>query len=265
MKKIGFIGCGNMGGAILGGILKSGLFKPEEVAASDAFETAANAVREQFSVDACTENRAVAENSEIVLLSVKPQFYAAVIAEIRDLIREDQVVVTIAPGWTLKRLEEAFGRPVKLVRCMPNTPALVGVGVTAYCQNTLVEKGELDRVVRVLESFGQAEPIPENLFDMEAALCGSSPAYVYMMIEAMADAAVHGGIARAQAYRMAAQALIGSARMVLETGRHPGDLKDMVCSPGGSTIEAVRVLEEKGLRSSLFEAMLACADKCSRL
>ena len=107
MKKIGFIGCGNMGGAILGGILKSGLFKPEEVAASDAFETAANAVREQFSVDACTENRAVAENSEIVLLSVKPQFYAAVIAEIRDLIREDQVVVTIAPGWTLKRFRQA--------------------------------------------------------------------------------------------------------------------------------------------------------------
>jgi len=265
MKKIGFIGCGNMGGAIMGGILQSGLFTADEMIAADAFQAAADGIQAKFGIEAGCDNKAVAGAAEIILLSIKPQFYQSVIEEIRGLITDSQIIVTIAPGWTLARLTDAFAKPVKLVRCMPNTPALVRTGVTAVCQNDLVSPDELSRVVRVLESFSIVEPLRENLFDAVTALSGSSPAYVYMMIEAMADAAVLGGIPRSQAYRMAAQAVLGSAKMVLETGRHPGDLKDMVCSPAGTTIEAVRVLEERGFRSSLSEAMAACADKSAAM
>ena len=193
-------------------------------------------------------------------MSVKPQFYASVIEEIKDVVREDQIIITIAPGKTLKWLEEQFGRPLKIVRTMPNTPAMVGEGMTAVCANERVTEEELGEVLTMLNAFGKTEVVPEHLIDVVVSTSGSSPAYVFMMIEAMADAAVADGMARPQAYKFAAQAVLGSAKMVLETGRHPGELKDMVCSPGGTTIEAVRVLEAKGFRSALIEAMKACAE-----
>ena len=143
---------------------------------------------------------------------------------------------------------------------MPNTPALVGEGMTAMCPNEHMEKEETEYVKRLLESFGRVEVVPERLMDVVVSVSGSSPAYVFMMIEAMADAAVSGGMPRAQAYQFAAQAVYGSAKMVLETGKHPGELKDMVCSPAGTTIEAVRTLEEMGFRSSIIEAMKVCEE-----
>ena len=144
---------------------------------------------------------------------------------------------------------------------MPNTPALVGEGITAACYNEFVTEEELETVVNLLKGFGRCEVISENLMDVVVSVSSSSPAYVFMFIEAMADAAVADGMPRAQAYEFAAQAVLGSAKMVLETGKHPGELKDMVCSPAGTTIEAVRVLEEKGMRSAVFEAMKACTRK----
>ena len=188
------------------------------------------------------------------------QFYAEVIAEIKDDVREDQIIITIAPGKTLAWLKEQFGKNVKIVRTMPNTPALVGAGMTAACPNEYMTKEEIAYVLTLLESFGRVEIIPERLMDTVVSVSGSSPAYVFMFIEAMADAAVSGGMPRAQAYQFAAQAVLGSAKMVLETGKHPGELKDMVCSPAGTTIEAVRVLEEKGFRSSVIEAMKTCEE-----
>ena len=169
-------------------------------------------------------------------------------------------MISIATGKTLGWLEEHFGKPVKLVRTMPNTPAMVSRGMTAVCPNDCVSKEELEYVVSILKTIGETEVIPENLIDAVVAVSGSSPAYVFIMIEAMADAAVAEGMPRAQAYKFAAQAVYGSAKMVLETGRHPGELKDMVCSPAGTTIEAVRVLEKKGFRSALIESMKACAE-----
>ena len=148
---------------------------------------------------------------------------------------------------------------------MPNTPALVGEGITAACYNDNVSRADLDKAVTILTSFGKCEVVPEHLMDVVTSVSGSSPAYVFMFIEAMADAAVADGMPRAQAYEFAAQAVLGSAKMVLETGKHPGELKDMVCSPGGTTIEAVRVLEEKGMRSAVFEAMKACTRKARGL
>ena len=144
---------------------------------------------------------------------------------------------------------------------MPNTPAMVGAGMTAACANALVTKEELEKVLTILRSFGEVEVVSEHLIDAVVSASGSSPAYVFMMIEAMADAAVAEGMPRVQAYKFAAQAVMGSAKMILETGKHPGELKDMVCSPAGTTIEAVQVLEERGFRSAIIEAMRVCAEK----
>ena len=161
---------------------------------------------------------------------------------------------------TLAWLEEQFGKQVKIVRTMPNTPAMVGAGMTAACPNPYLSEEEIAYVKTLLQSFSRVEIIPERLMDVVVSTSGSSPAYVFMMIEAMADAAVSGGMPRPQAYQFAAQAVLGSAKMVLDTGKHPGELKDMVCSPAGTTIEAVRVLEERGFRSAIIEAMKVCEE-----
>lgn len=263
--KLGFIGTGNMAGAIMGGIIRNEIFTPEEIIGSDITEEGRKRAKDTYGIRVTEDNRMAASESEVLVLSVKPQYYAQTIAQIRDCIREEQIVITIAPGKTLAWLEEQFGKPVKIVRTMPNTPALVGEGMTAACVNRYVTEDEKAYALKILSAFGKVEVVPEHLIDAVVAVSGSAPAYVFMFIEAMADAAVAGGMPRAQAYQFAAQAVYGSAKMVLETGKHPGELKDMVCSPAGTTIEAVRVLEEKGLRSAVIEAMKACADVSRRM
>ena len=256
--KIGFIGCGNMASAMIGGIIAKGLYKAEEIIVSDAMDSSLERAKETLKVNTVKDNKEVVKQAEIIVLSVKPQFYEDVIEEICKEVRDEQLIITIAPGKTLKWLDENFGKPVKLIRCMPNTPALVGEGITGVCQNENVTLEELEKAGEILNCFGSYEVVPEHLMDVVVSVSGSSPAYVFMFIEAMADAAVADGMPRAQAYKFAAQSVLGSAKMVLETGKHPGELKDMVCSPAGTTIEAVRVLEEKGFRSSVIEAMKAC-------
>ena len=257
--KLGFIGTGNMAGAIMAGIIQNEIFKPEEIIGSDISETGRQKVRETYGIQVTGDNREAAA-AEVIVLSVKPQYYAETIAEIKDCVREDQLVITIAPGKTLAWLEEQFGKAVKIVRTMPNTPALVGVGMTAACVNEYVTEEEKAYALKILGSFGKVEVVAESLIDAVVAVSGSAPAYVFMFIEAMADAAVAEGMPRPQAYQFAAQAVYGSAKMVLETGKHPGELKDMVCSPAGTTIEAVAVLEERGFRSAVIEAMRVCAE-----
>lgn len=259
--KLGFIGTGNMATAIIGGIIKKGIVNPQDIVGSDIFEAGRERVKAQYGIEVTADNKEVAEKSDIIFLSVKPQFYASVISEVKDIIDESKLIITIAPGKTLSWLEEQFGKKVKIVRTMPNTPAMVGEGMTAACQNELVTEEEMNLALEILNSFGNTEVVSEHLIDAVVAVSGSSPAYVYMMIEAMADAAVAEGMPRPQAYKFAAQAVMGSAKMVLETGKHPGELKDMVCSPAGTTIQAVRTLEERGFRSALMEAMAVCADK----
>lgn len=258
--RLGFIGTGNMAGAIMGGIIKEGIFRPEEIIGSDIFEPGREKTKAAYGIYVTADNQEVVEKAEVIVLSVKPQFYASTIAEIKDKVREDQIIITIAPGKTLAWLEDQFGKKVKIVRTMPNTPAMVGEGMTAACANDAVTKDEMDYALRILSAFGKVEVIPERLMDVVVSTSGSSPAYVFMFIEAMADAAVADGMPRAQAYKFAAQAVYGSAKMVLETGKHPGELKDMVCSPAGTTIEAVRVLEKNGFRSAVIEAMKACTE-----
>lgn len=263
--KVGFIGLGNMAGAMIGGILKKNILNKQDIFGADALQIARENAEKNFQIRVSDQNTEVCDRADILVLSVKPQFYEAVIHEIKDHIRNEQIVISIAPGKTINWLINNFGKTIKVVRCMPNTPALVGEGITGVCRGENVSDEELAKACEIIESFGKAEVVSEHLMDAVVAVSGSSPAYVFMMIEAMADGAVKEGMPRQQAYRFAAQAVLGSAKMVLETGKHPGELKDMVCSPAGTTIEAVRVLEEKGFRSSIIEAMSECAKKSREL
>ncbi len=262
--KLGFIGCGNMATALIGGILKKKLVPADQIIVSALHQETLAKAAETYGVRTTSSNCDVAE-AEIVFLAVKPQFYEEVIREIRDCVTKRQVVVSIAPGKSIATITDWFGKDVKLVRTMPNTPAMVGEGVTAVCPSENVTKKELQKVLSLFQSCGTAEVMPERLLDAVVSVSGSSPAYVFMLIEAMADGAVRDGIPRAQAYRLAAQSVLGSAKMVLETGRHPGELKDMVCSPAGTTIEAVAALEAAGFRSAILAGMKACTDKTKRM
>ena len=265
MKKIGFIGCGNMGQAILTGIRKKDLVPAKNIYVSVKHADKLLSLEQTYGIHACRDNAETAREADILFLAVKPQFYEEVIAGIRDEVRDDQVIISLAPGKTIAWLEDHFGASEgkirKLARIMPNTPAGIGEGMTALCPGKNLSEEEIREVEEILQSFGRVEQLEERLMDAFVSVAGSSPAYVYMFIEAMADAAVADGIPRDKAYRFAAQAVLGSAKMVLDTGKHPGQLKDAVCSPGGTTIEAVRVLEAKGFRSAVFEAMKACTEK----
>ncbi len=262
---LGIIGCGNMGQAMLSGILKNKLYAPSDVIVSHLDEEALKDIHDRLGVNTTRDNREVAEKSDVLLISLKPYQYADVIPDISDAVDENKLVISIAAGQTIDSVMEHFGKAIHLVRTMPNTPALVGAGATGMCFSDMVTEEEKKKAVEIFESFGIVSIVPESLIDTVIGVSGSSPAYVFMIIEAMADAAVADGMARADAYRMAAQSVYGSAKMVLETGKHPGELKDMVCSPGGTTIEAVRVLEECGLRSAIIEGQMACVQKAKEM
>lgn len=259
--KLGFIGAGNMAQAIISGIINNGIFSKDEIIASAATKETITKVAEKYGIRTTLDNREAAK-AGILFLAVKPAVYKHVIDEIKDVKADDgQIIITIAAGKSLEWVGNAFGGQRKIIRTMPNTPALVGEGITAVCPNSSITEEELGMVLNLLRSFGKAEVVKESMMDAVVAVSGSSPAYVFMFIEAMADAAVAEGMPRKQAYQFAAQSVLGSARMLLETGKHPGELKDMVCSPAGTTIEAVRVLEKTGFRSSIMECMRECADK----
>lgn len=258
--KVGFIGCGNMGTAMIQGMLDSGKCAKSEMMASDKSESFRKSKSELLGITMTDDNKEVVRFADVLFLAVKPQYYEEVITEIKDVVTDNQIIVTIAPGKSLEWLYDKFGKQLKIIRTMPNTPAMVKEGMMGMCPGAALTEHEVELVRDLCQGFSKTEIIAENLMDVVTAVSGSSPAYVFMFIEAMADAAVAGGMPRAQAYTFAAQAVMGSAKMVLETGKHPGELKDMVCSPAGTTIEAVRVLEDKGMRSAVIEAMMKCLD-----
>lgn len=263
--KIGFIGLGNMAKAMIGGMLREGIMEAGDVIGSAKTQETRDRMENEFHIVTAESNRYVAECADVVILAVKPVFFPEVIGEIREAVTEEKLVISIAAGKSMEWIEKEFGKRIRLIRCMPNTPALVGAGCTAVCMNSLAEKADEEFCLKLMESFGRAIVIPERLMDAAGAVGGSSPAFVFLLIEAMADGAVKAGMPRKQAYEFAASAVAGSARMVLETGIHPGELKDMVCSPGGTTIEGIAVLEEKGMRAAVMEAVGACVEKSKKL
>ncbi len=262
---LGFIGCGNMAQAMIKGILEKKLYAAEEIIVSRRNQEALSKLKDQFALQVTADNKKVAREAEVLVLAVKPFQFETVISEIREVVRKDALVISIAAGQTMGNIERLFGKNIKLVRSMPNTPALVLEGAAGVCFNENITEEDKKKTMEIFSSFGIAHEVSENMIDTVIGVSGSSPAYVFMFIEAMADAAVADGMPRAQAYELAAQSVLGSARMVLETGRHPGELKDMVCSPGGTTIEAVRVLEKEGFRSAVIEAMKACVKKAREM
>lgn len=264
-KTIGFIGCGNMARAMISGIVKSNLVSSEKVIASNPSNKSLSKVKEEHNIIVTNDNKEVAQFSDIVILAVKPYKYFEVIDEIKAYLKKDVVIVTIAAGVTIDHMSNALGADAKVIRTMPNTPALVGEGMSALCANKNITCDELKDVVNIFESFGKIEILEEKLIDVVPSVSGSSPAYVYMFIEALGDGAVLQGMPREKAYKMAAQAVLGAAKMVLETGEHPGKLKDDVCSPGGTTIEAVYTLEKNNFRGTVISAMESCTDKAIKM
>lgn len=264
-QKIGFIGCGNMAQAMIKGIIKSKIVEPNTLTVSNPTDKKLNDIKNSTGVNTTQDNRKVAKDSDVIIIAVKPNKYFDVIEEIKDFILEDKLIVTIAAGITINQVESAFGKPVKVVRTMPNTPALVGEAMSALCKNSLVNDNDIDIAEKIFEAFGKVEIVDEKQIDAVIAVSGSSPAYVYMFIEALADGAVMNGMKRDMAYKMAAQAVLGSAKMVLETGKHPGQLKDDVCSPSGTTIEAVYSLEMNNFRGTVIDAVNSCVRKAKEM
>lgn len=260
-RIIGFIGSGNMCTAIIGGMLNSKLIQNNQILCSDLSEDKLKMMSDKFGVSTTTNNIEVASKADILILSIKPQFYETVIKEIRAAVKNNVIIVTIAAGQKIENIKYLFGSDIKVVRVMPNTPALVGEGMSTISSCPMISPEEEALIYNIFNSFGKCEIIPENLMDVVTGVSGSSPAYIFILIEAMADVAVAEGMPRDKAYKFAAQTVFGSAKMVLETNKHPGELKDMVCSPGGTTIEGVLKLEETGFRTSIQEAVRAAIKK----
>ena len=259
--KIGFIGCGNMAQAMIKGIIAAKWIQNEDILVSNHTSKKLENVKELYGVRTTMDNCVVAGNSDILVLCVKPKVYSMIIEEIRRVVKPETLIVSIAPGICLHQLETQFERVHKIVRCMPNTPAMVNEGCTAYVMNTHCDQADQQMIEKLLSCFGIASCVDEDLMYAVTGLSGSSPAFVYMFIEALADGAVHEGMPRAMAYQFAAQTVLGSAKMVLASGNHPGVCKDQVCSPAGTTIEGVSTLEANGFRSSVMEAVIAASRK----
>lgn len=265
MKYLGFIGAENMANAIAKGILKSKALSPDEIILSDVNEDKLEKIKNELKVSATTDNSEVVKNSKYLILAVKPAHLENLLIEIKDCLKPDTVVISIVAGKSLSFLEKILGSDKKIIRTMPNTPALVGEAMIALTPNKNIEQQDLESVKNLLKSVGKVEQVDEKLMSAVVGVSGSSPAYVFMFIEAMADAGVLAGLPRDKAYTFAAQSVLGSAKILLETGKHPAILKDAVCSPGGTTIEAVKVLEENGFRAAIMDAVTACVKKCDNL
>ncbi len=263
MYKLGFIGCGNMGYAMVSGALKNKYVKSTEVIYTE--KRADNRLQEELEIKKAKDNKELAKNAEIIILAVKPNVYGEVIEEIKGFVTEKSIIMPITPSFTISEIQKMFEKDVKVARAMPNTPAMVNSGITGICFSNNMEEEDSKNVVDFLNSFGESIEIKEELMGGLSAVSGSGPAFIYMLIEAMADAAVKTGITRKDAYKLAAKTVEGSAKMVLETGSHPGKLKDDVCSPGGSTIAGVIELENNGFRSSIIKGIEKTVDRFNEM
>lgn len=259
MGSIGFIGAGNMGGAMINAIAKSGL---AQVYIYDINQGCYDKLRSERII-CCKTFEEVVAACDYVVLTIKPQYYTEQCEKMKHILTPRHVVITVAPGYTLDQMKQLLGTDVRVVRTMPNTPALIGEGVTAYSyEEGQLSESEVCTLRAYFETFGKSFKVPEHLMDAVIPTSGCSPAYGYIMIEAMADAAVRLGLPRGMAYELSARSIKGACEMVLQTGKHPGELKDEVTSPAGATIVALNHMEETGFRNSIISSMVACYDKC---
>lgn len=262
-KKIGFIGCGNMGGAILYGALESGVLPKENAYVYD-INPAMMEKAESWGVNLCADDEDVCAKSDIILLAVKPQNAAEALGMCNKAL-DGKAMMSIVAGVTVERLQNMIDGTPRILRLLPNTPAMVFEGAFAVCSDNDFTEEELEIAKAIYSSIGIIEMVPEKLIDAACALNGGGPAFVAMFIEAMADGGVKQGLPRATAYRLAAQTALGTAKMILETGMHPGQIKDMVTSPGGTTIEGCEALERGGMRGAVIDCINKAAEKSKKL
>lgn len=263
--KIGFIGAGRMATALARGLIDSGFASANELLAADVHEAARTGFERETKVRAVASNAEVAANADVLVLAVKPQSMAAVLAELKPAVTERHLLISIAAGVPLQTLAGTFGTGARLVRVMPNTPCLVGRGASAFAIGGQASREDAETVQRMLSTVGIAFQVPESSLDAVTGLSGSGPAYVYQVIEALSDGGVRAGLPRDIAMQLAAQTVLGAAEMVLQTGKHPGELKDAVASPGGTTIAGLHELERGGLRGALMNAVLAATVRSQEL
>src|SRR5436190_723868 len=264
--KIGFLGAGKMATALAKGFVNGGLARAEDVLASDPVEGARQGFAKEVGGKATGSNAEVLQFGRVVVLAVKPDQVNEVLKEARQYFTDGHLLISIAAGVPIARIAAALALPkARLIRVMPNTPALVGASASAYTLGEGARKEDGELAKRLLSAVGLAFEVKEALLDAVTGLSGSGPAYVYMVIEALSDGGVAAGLPRDVATQLAAQTVMGSAKMVLETGKHPGALKDMVTSPGGTTIEGLHELEKGGLRAALINAVRAATEKSRKL
>ncbi len=262
---IGFIGAGNMGAAMIKGIIKGNITKSEKVYVYDPISDNMKRLQKEHGVTIVSSPAEIVENCQVIIPAVKPHIIDGVLSEIADKLTQHHLLISIAAGITMQQLKAMVKDTCYVIRTMPNTPALVGEGMTAICKDPSVPAEYIDLACAILKSFGKVEYVTEEQIHAATAISGSSPAYAFLFLEALADGGVMMGLPREQSYKMAVQSLLGAAKLMQETGKHPGELKDMVCSPSGTTIEAVASLEKSGYRGAIIEAVRACAEKSKNM
>jgi len=263
-KSIGFVGAGNMAEAMIRGLLRGKVFAPGQVTASAPREERRRELSEKYSIRMTQENREAASQS-IVVLSVKPQILSRVLDEISDSIRAESLVISIAAGVPVAAIQGKLRTGTRVVRAMPNTPALVDAGATAIAGGEHAQESDLDDAKKIFDAVGLTVVLDETLLDAVTGLSGSGPAYVFLILEALSDAGVKVGLSRRTSQLLAAQTLLGSAKLLLETNEHPGRLKDMVTSPGGTAITGLHTLENGGVRTTLMNAVEAATQRSREL
>jgi pyrroline-5-carboxylate reductase len=264
MAEIGFIGAGNMAEAIIGGIVKKGLYKPAKISIYDVRPERVGELSSAFGVSAADSLEALARSSKVIILAVKPDKIPHVLGQAKKSLA-GKLVISIAAGVPMGNIQSVVGIDARVVRVMPNTPALVLEGASALCASASCSQADVKTAFDIFSAIGRCVKVDEGMMNAVTALSGSGPAFCFLFLEALADGAVRAGLPRDLAVELAAATLRGAATMVLQTGRHPGALKDMVASPGGTTIEGIAVLEAKGFRSAAMEAVYAAFQKAGRL
>lgn len=264
-QTIGFLGAGKMATALAKGFVKAGLFEPSQVTAGDPLPSARQSFSRAVGGRVVESNSEVVSAAQIVVLAVKPTQAGSVLEDIKGTFRSQQVLISIAAGLTLSRLETALEGAPRVIRAMPNTAALAGASATAYALGKFAHSSDGDLAQKLFSSVGLAFRVKESLLDAVTGLSGSGPAYAFLFIEALSDGGVAAGLPRDIATQLAAQTLLGSAKLLLESGQHPGALKDMVTSPGGTTIEGLLQLEKAGFRGAVMCAVRAAAEKARLL
>ncbi len=263
--KIGFLGAGKMATALAKGFVTAGLSKPGDIIASDPFDGARKAFAKETGAKTTASNIDVAKFANILILAVKPGNVPELLAEIQSTFTPKHLLISIAAGVPISKMEAGLGNNARVVRVMPNTPALVGASATGFALGKSATKADGDLTEKLFSSVGIAFQLKESLLDAVTGLSGSGPAYVFMTIEALSDGGVAAGLPRDVATRLAAQTVLGSAKLLLETGEHPGVLKDMVTSPGGTTVEGLHELEKGKIRGAFISAVRAATDKSKKL